>query len=102
MSEYPSERILKKIRNWDVSKDNPFELAELIYEVWNSDYGSASLIGKRVKTLRLATGGWLAMKILFVQFKGQCFQWFVGRCSKEADCISTKYQGGLNSKKWQI
>jgi len=58
MSEYPSEGILKKIENWDMTKDNPFELAELICEVWNSNYGSASLTGKKVKTLQLVTGGW--------------------------------------------
>jgi len=58
MSEYPSKESLEKIKNWDMTKDNPFELADFICAVWNENCGVAELAGKRVKTLKLWTGGW--------------------------------------------
>jgi hypothetical protein len=58
MSEYPSEETLKKIEDWNMTKDNPFELTNFIIEVWNESYGVAELTGKKVKILKLWTGGW--------------------------------------------
>ena len=58
MSEYPLEESLRKVRDWDMTKDNPFELVNFICAIWNETYGVAELIGKKVKTLKLSTGGW--------------------------------------------
>ncbi len=57
-NDYPTEEELKTIQEWDCSTyDKRVSLAEYICKLWHwSDW--ATLTGKRVKTLRLATGGW--------------------------------------------
>lgn len=56
--EYPTDEELKVIMDWDcASYEGSVALAEFICNLWHwEDW--ATLEGKRVKTLRLATGGW--------------------------------------------
>lgn len=58
MKKYPSKEDLEKIRHWDFSRHTSLEFAIFICEVWNKTYGTAELYGKRIKTLKLWTGGW--------------------------------------------
>lgn len=56
MNGYPDESILKKIRKLDGK--NVDQILTLILGEWNSDYGRFELTGKKVRTLKLITGGW--------------------------------------------
>jgi hypothetical protein len=57
--EYPSEETLKKIEEWPLNEREDYAaLAEFICSVWHYGEPWCKLTGKRVKTLRLATGGW--------------------------------------------
>ncbi len=49
--EYPTEKELKTIREWDITKRDVFELIEFIYDIWWAPDWGFTLKGKRVKTL---------------------------------------------------
>ncbi len=57
-TDYPTEEQLKEIEEWDcTSYEKKVALAEYVCNLWHfSDW--ATLKGKKVKTLRLATAGW--------------------------------------------
>ncbi len=58
MDEYPTEKELQTIREWECLKYEDFvALAEYVVNLWHFD-DWARLTGKKIKTLRLATGGW--------------------------------------------
>ena len=53
---YPEEDVLKKIREWDIVKDDYNDLIRLIQENWKfEEFGYFVLNGKN---LELHTGGW--------------------------------------------
>lgn len=56
-SDYPTDKELKQIKEYDVAK-NTAGFLELLEDVWNTDYGKFELTGKKVKILKLITGGW--------------------------------------------
>ena len=56
MDDYPTDEQLKEIECWP-HKDF-IGLAEFVVSIWNYGHPWATLKGKKVKTLRLATGGW--------------------------------------------
>lgn len=56
-SEYPTEEELNELENFDVIHRLK-DFLELLEDLWNTDYGSFELTGKKVKTLKLVTGGW--------------------------------------------
>jgi len=92
MSEYPTEDTLNLIKNWS-SKD--FELAELICSIWNSDYGSATLTGKRVKTLQLATGGWSGNEDIVAALQQTMFAKVCWQMSKRGGLYIYKIPGRI-------
>ncbi len=58
MDEYPTTEQLNKIIEWECfTFESSLSLAEYIFDLWHFE-NWATLEGKRVKTLRLATGGW--------------------------------------------
>jgi hypothetical protein len=59
MHDYPTNEELKKIREWDCSTyDKSVALADYVCKLWYWGHPFSTLTGKKVKTLRLATGGW--------------------------------------------
>jgi len=56
--EYPTQAELRKIKNWKFKKREDYaELMEYVQRLWHwPEY--ARLTGRRIKTLRLVTGGW--------------------------------------------
>ncbi len=57
--DYPSLEELSSIEKWPLEKYTDYvDLAEFIVAIWHYGGEWATLKGKRVKTLRLATGGW--------------------------------------------
>ena len=57
-NEYPTNEQLKTISEWEcVTYEKSVALAEYIVNLWHFD-DWATLTGKKIKTLRLATGGW--------------------------------------------
>ena len=56
--DYPSEEELEQIEKWPLNCHKDYiDLAEFVCNLWHYD-DWATLKGKKVKTLRLATGGW--------------------------------------------
>ena len=55
---YPTEKELKRIRGWDLTREDVRGLLRYIEDCWNTDYGVFCLKGKRVLKLKLHTGGW--------------------------------------------
>lgn len=57
--DYPTEEELKKIQEWPLESYADYvALAEYVVSIWHWGHPWAQITGKRVKTLRLATGGW--------------------------------------------
>jgi len=56
MDDYPTDEELEKIKNWPYT--DFLGLAEYIVNLWHYGDPWVKLTGKKVKTLRLATGGW--------------------------------------------
>ena len=56
-NEYPTEEQLKELNGFDVVH-RLRDFLELLEELWNTDYGNFELTGKKVKKLKLVTGGW--------------------------------------------
>lgn len=55
---YPTEKELRRIREWNLTKENVHGFLRYIEECWwNAEWGFC-LTGKRVLTLDLHTGGW--------------------------------------------
>lgn len=55
--EYPTEEELRILKYYDVVNDLEGFL-EYLESIYNANYGSFELTGKKIRTLRLATGGW--------------------------------------------
>ncbi len=84
--DYPTEEDLEKIRLWPYT--DFFALAEFIVSMWHYDEPWAKLTGKRVKTLRLATGGWSGNEsIITALYHNQMFQML---------CWEKSQRGGLH------
>ena len=56
--EYPSEKELKTIKEWDVLKKPVADLLEFIKSIWWTPDWGFKLKGKEVLRLELHTGGW--------------------------------------------
>jgi len=58
-NNYPTNRELNIIRNWDFDKKSILLFLGYIKEMWNyTDFGSYILTGRKVLKLQLHTGGW--------------------------------------------
>lgn len=55
--DYPTDEELKQIKEYNVIA-NTLGFLDLLEEVWNTHYGKFELTGKKVKILKLITGGW--------------------------------------------
>jgi hypothetical protein len=96
LSKYPTEEALSLIKNWD--EEDFSSLAVFICSVWNSDYGSASLTGKRVKTLRLATGGWSGNEDIVTTLQETMFAKVCWQVSKRGGLYIYKIPGKIKGE----
>lgn len=74
-AEYPTDEELKTIKEWDITKQDVFELVDFIHDIWWMPDWGFTLKGKRVKTLYLSTGGWSGNEDIIGAMKDNWLFW---------------------------
>lgn len=74
-NEYPTEKELKEITNWDITKQDIRLLLEYIEDIWWCPDFGFKLSGKRILNLELNTGGWSGNEDIIIALKKNFLFW---------------------------
>jgi hypothetical protein len=76
--DYPTNKELKIIEDWDFTKQSVKNFLDFIKKIWNwANVGFYQLKGKRILRLELHTGGWSGNEDIIVAIQNNELFWLI-------------------------